>query len=74
MYIHAVLMRPKHLIGCIMTSYKMPAIALRSLLDMYQRQCMRTVWKAKFSRQFGTSNGIRQVAVVSPVLICIYMD
>ncbi len=51
---------------------KMPAIALRRLLDMYHRHCsMRTVWKAKFSRQFGTSNGIRQGVVVSPVLFCI---
>ncbi len=35
---------------------------------------MRTVWKAKFSRQFGTCNGIRQGGIVSPVLFCIYMD
>ncbi len=76
MYIHAVLMRPKHhdKLFQILRDRKMPAIALRSLLDMYQRQCMRTVWKTKFSRQFGTSNGIRQGGIVFPVLFCIYMD
>ena len=39
---------------------KIPAIALRALLDMYNRQSMRTVWKNTVSSLFGTSNGIRQ--------------
>ena len=53
---------------------EIPAIALRALLDVYQRQVMRTVWKGELSSQFNTTNGIRQGGVVSPVLFCIYMD
>ncbi len=53
---------------------KIPALALRALLDMYQRQKMRTVWSGVFSRLFGTSNGIRQSGIVSQVLFCVYMD
>ncbi len=36
----------------------MLAIAVRSMLDLYQRQVVRTVWKGHLSRGFGTSNGI----------------
>ncbi len=35
---------------------------------------MRTVLAGKFSRLFGTSNGIQQGGIVSPVLFCVYMD
>jgi hypothetical protein len=58
----------------LLIARKVPAIALRALLDMYQRQSMRTMWNGKYSRLFGTSNGIRQGGVVSPVLFCVYMD
>ncbi len=37
---------------------KIPAIALRVLLETYQKQRMRTVWSGKFSRLFDTSRGI----------------
>ncbi len=53
---------------------KVPAIALRALLDIYERQSMRTMWKEEFSKLFTTTNGIRQGGVISPVLFCIYMD
>ena len=52
----------------------LPPIVLRALLDMYQRQQMRTIWKGESSRLFSTSNGIRQGGVISPVLFCVYMD
>ncbi len=44
------------------------ALALKALLDMYQRQNVTTVWVGKFSRLFESSNGVRQCGVVSPVL------
>ncbi len=53
---------------------KIPALAIRALLDMYQRQKIRTVWSGTFFRLFGTSNGIRQGGIVSPVLFGVYMD
>ncbi len=53
---------------------KVPAIALRALLDMHERQCMRTIWKEEFSELFTTTNGIRYGGVMSVVLLCIYMD
>ncbi len=58
----------------LLTERKVPAIILRALLDRYQRQNMRTVWTGKFSRQFSSSNGIRQGGIISPVLFCVYMD
>ncbi len=42
----------------------MPALAVRSMLDLYQRQVVRTVWKGHLSRGFGTSNGIRQGGII----------
>ncbi len=53
---------------------KIPELALRALLDMYQRQKMITVWSGEFSRLLGTSHEIRQGGIVSPVLFCVYMD
>ncbi len=34
----------------------MPALTVRSMLDLYQRQVVRTVWKGHLSRSFGTCN------------------
>ena len=44
---------------------KIPEIALRALLDLYQRQMLRTVWKGHYSRLFSATNGIRQGGVIS---------
>ncbi len=44
------------------------------MLDLYQRQVVRTVWKGHLCRGFGTSNGIRQGGIISPILFCVYMD
>ena len=52
----------------------LPALAVRSMLDLYQRQVVRTIWKGHLSRSFGTSNGIRQGGIISPILFCVYMD
>ena len=51
-----------------------PALALRAMLDLYQRQLLRTVWKGCVSQSFTSSNGIRQGGIISPLLFCIYMD
>ncbi len=52
----------------------MPTLTVRSMLDLYQRQVVRSVWKDHLSKGFGTSNGIRQGGIISPILFCVYMD
>ncbi len=47
-----------------------PALALRMILDLYQRQVMRTVWRGQFSQTFSVCNGIWQGGVISPLLFC----
>ena len=56
----------------IMFKRGVPAISLRTLLDLYQRQVLRTVWNNEFSRPFSASNGIRQGGVIYPTLFCVY--
>ena len=50
------------------------AVDLRSLMDLYFRQETRTSWKKQNSEYFHCTNGIRQGAIASPVLYCMYMD
>jgi hypothetical protein len=52
----------------------LPSIIMRMMLDLYQRQSVRTVWQKQFSDSFNTTNGIRQGGVISPVLYCVYVD
>ena len=47
---------------------------LRLLLNLYQRQQVRTSWQNEQSHTFGVSNGIRQGSIASPILFCCYMD
>ena len=51
-----------------------PPIILRSLLNLYKNQLIRTRWKGHMSDMFGTINGIRQGGVISPVMFCVYID
>ncbi len=39
----------------LLIEHKVPAIALQALLDMYERQSMRTMWKEEFSELFTTT-------------------
>ncbi len=55
----------------ILIDRQMPALAVRSMLDLYQRQVVRTVWKGHMSRDFGTINGIHQGGIISPILFCV---
>ncbi len=52
----------------------MPALAVRSMLDLYQRQVVTTVSNGHLSRGFGTNNAIHQGGIISPILFCVYMD
>jgi hypothetical protein len=52
----------------------LPYSVLRLLLDMYQRQRVRTMWSGEVSECFSSVNGVRQGGVLSPVLFTIYID
>ena len=58
----------------LLTMREVQAVDIRALLDLYSRQTLRTIWQGKVSRTFRTTNGIRQGAIASPVLFCIYMN
>ena len=49
-------------------------IFLRLLLFIYKNQNCDVKWNGKLSERFNVSNGVRQGAVSSPILFCIYVD
>ena len=51
-----------------------PAIVVRLLLDMYMKQQANVRWDNEISKLFPISNGVKQGAVLSPRLYCIYID
>ncbi len=46
----------------------------RLLLNMYTNQKLRFRWNYEFSELFSVTNGLKQRGVISPILICVYMD
>ena len=51
-----------------------PAIFLRILVVMYEKQLANVRWNDKLSRCFSIKNGVKQGAVLSPRLFCVYID
>ena len=49
-------------------------LALRCFMFIYSNQKCIARWGNAFSNTFSVQNGVRQGAVSSPVLICIYTD
>ena len=58
----------------LLMSRKLPAVVLRLILDMYTRQRMCTRWNGAKSFHFGATNGVKQGAILSPILFCVYID
>ena len=52
----------------------LPAIVIRVLLDCYTNQNVYCRWNSILSSNIETVNGVRQGAILSPVLFCIYID
>ena len=51
-----------------------PPIVIRLLLEMYENQQATVRWSGVLSNSFPVTNGVKQGAVVSPILYCIYID
>ena len=49
-------------------------ILLRLIMFVYRNQYCDVRWNGKFSHRFPVSNGVRQGAVSSPILFCIYVN
>ncbi len=52
----------------------MPPVIVRSMLDMYQKQKVRTTGQGCHSEYFNVSNGIWQGGIISPLLYSVYTD
>jgi hypothetical protein len=44
------------------------------LLNIYTGQQIRVLWNGTYSHSFLVSNGIKQGAILSPILFCVYID
>jgi exonuclease III len=53
---------------------KMSPVILRLLLYMYTNQKMMVQWDNCTSEKFNISNGVKQGAVLSPILFAVYVD
>ena len=47
---------------------------IRVLLNMYTGQQIKVLWNGVNSRTFQALNGVKQGAIISPILFCIYLD
>ena len=53
---------------------KIPSILLRLLLFIYIKQSCYVKWNSRKSKSFAIQNGVRQGAILSPCLFCVYLD
>ena len=52
----------------------LPEIYVRLLLVMYQGQAANVRWNNELSKYFSISNGVKQGAVLSAILFCVYIN
>ena len=52
----------------------LPSVYIRLLLVMYRGQTANVRWNNIFSNEFDISNGVKQGAVLSAILFCVYVD
>ena len=57
-----------------MLDASVPPVVVRLLINIYTMQSADVRWKGQYSREFQISNGVRQGAVLSPILYCFYMN
>ncbi len=52
----------------------LPDIYIRLLLVMYRQQVANVKWNGEYSETFNLLNGVKQGAVLSAILFCVYMN
>ena len=57
-----------------LTARDFPAVVLRLLIYIYQNQSCFIRWNSIESDSFTVKNGVRQGAILSPSLFCVYLD
>ena len=58
----------------LLTERGHPSVIIRLLLHMYTGHLVRLSWNGVYSNSFCVKNGVKQGAVISPVLFCCYID
>jgi Reverse transcriptase (RNA-dependent DNA polymerase) len=58
----------------LLLNKKLPAVIIRVLLHMYLLHFTKVAWNGTCSRRFRVLNGVRQGAILSPILFCVYFD
>ena len=58
----------------VLLKRKVSSLVLRLLLYMYTKQKLQVRWCFSMSSQFTACNGVKQGAILSPILFSIYMD
>ena len=58
----------------ILIDKKLPTVCIRLLVNMYTNHVTRVAWNGVPSGHFSVKNGVKQGAVLSPVLFCLYLD
>ena len=53
---------------------RLSPIFMRLLIVMYMSQTARVKWEATLSESFSITNGVKQGAVLSAILFCVYID
>ena len=51
-----------------------PVVYIRLLMVTYENQTLNVKWNGSSSYKFGMRNGVKQGAVLSALLYCIYVD
>ena len=52
----------------------LPSIIIRLLISIYQDQEANVRWRSGVSDNFKIKNGVRQGAILSPIIFCFYMN